>query len=157
MNFATYKIKLASVISLLFLALYAFAQQQGNIVQYFGKEKVEAIKEGEVIHLFKEGLALKVPRFGFSAETIPHDPIVAKMLENEDLVFLPGESEILNGKTYQWEEISVGDKNDFNDPGLRSGYLYLEYDSPGAKTVLFEASGHTMVIVNGLPHEGRPL
>ncbi len=31
-------------------------QREGNIVEYFGKEKVNDVSEGEVIHLFKEGL-----------------------------------------------------------------------------------------------------
>jgi pimeloyl-ACP methyl ester carboxylesterase len=154
MNIVPKKIKIAGTLFLLFLSIFAFAQKQGNIVQYFGKEKIEEIKEGEVIHLFKQGLALKIPRFGFSNEAIPYDPVVAKVLENETWTILPSDEEVLSGKTYQWEKISVGEKNDFNDPGLRSGYLYLEYDSPKAKTVLFEASGHTMVVINGLPHEG---
>ncbi|KAA3632505.1 MAG: alpha/beta hydrolase [Bacteroidetes bacterium] len=139
---------------LLFTTLFSHAQKQGNIVEYFGKEKIEAINEGSVMHLFKNGLILKIPRFGFSSETVPHDPLVAMMLVIDELDFIPGEQVLLDGETFTWEKISVGEKNDFNDPGLRAGYLYLEYDSPKAQTVLFEASGHTMCLINGMPHEG---
>jgi len=48
----------------------------------------------------------------------------------------------------------VGEKNEFSDRALRSGYLYLEFQSDKEENVIFEASGHTMVLINGFPHEG---
>ncbi|MFT7032091.1 MAG: pimeloyl-ACP methyl ester carboxylesterase [Cyclobacteriaceae bacterium] len=125
--------------------------EQGNIVQYFGKEKVEDVNEGEVLRLFKEGLILGQNRSRFSAKSVDSDPVWARIL-------LEGQSGIVEGKLegdeFSWERIEVGDKNDFNDRKLRSGYLYLEYNSTIAQTVLFEGSGHTNTIINGLPHEG---
>ncbi|MDP5044975.1 MAG: alpha/beta hydrolase, partial [Leeuwenhoekiella sp.] len=59
-----------------------------------------------------------------------------------------------SGKTLEWEPLKTQEKNEFADRGLRSGYLYLEYNSETEQTVLFEASGHTNVLINGLPHEG---
>jgi len=35
------------------------AQKSGNIVEIFGKEKIESVAEGTVVHQFREGLALK--------------------------------------------------------------------------------------------------
>lgn len=125
--------------------------QQGNIVQYFGKEKVEDVNEGEVLHLFIVGLILEQKRSRFSAKSVDSDPVWARILSE-------GQSEIVEGKLegdeFSWERIEVGEKNDFNDRKLRSGYLYLEYISPIVQTVLFEGSGHTNTIINGLPHEG---
>jgi hypothetical protein len=37
---------------------------------------------------------------------------------------------------------------------LRSGYLYLEYEATSEEAVLLDASGHTKLFVNGMPHEG---
>ena len=154
MKYLPTKLKSLLVISMLLVTTFSYAQKQGNIVEYFGKEKIEEVNEGSVMHLFKEALILKIPRFGFGSETVPSAPLVAMLLQDESLEFIPGQEVTLDGETYLWEKIATGEKNDFNDPGLRAGYLYLEYDSPKAKTVLFEASGHTMCLINGLPHEG---
>src|SRR5690554_8167120 len=49
----------------LFLAVFiscynsVSAQRQGNVVEYFGKEKYEETKEGSIIHVFEEGLVLE--------------------------------------------------------------------------------------------------
>lgn len=37
---------------------------------------------------------------------------------------------------------------------MRSGYLYLEYESPRDEILLFEGSGHKQVLINVLSHEG---
>lgn len=137
---------------LLFTSNFLSAQnQQGNIVQYFGKEKVEDVNEGEVLHLFKEGLILGQNRSRFSSKSVDSDPVWARILSEGQSGIVEGK---LEGDEFNWERIEVGDKNDFNDRKLRSGYLYLEYNSPIVQTVLFEGSGHTNTIINGLPHEG---
>ena len=59
-----------------------------------------------------------------------------------------------SGETLEWKPIKTKEKNEFNDKGLRSGYLYLEYNSKIEQTVIFDASSHTNVLINGLPHEG---
>lgn len=142
---------------LLIYSLSGFAQnKQGNIVEYFGKEKVEEIHEGKTIHIFRDGLLLKMRNFTFNSGSTPKKPVFSKfLLEN------PGEihegQEFVNdmtGEPSSWEKITSGEKNEFLNKGLRSGYLYLEYNADKAINVLFEASGHTMVLINGLPHEG---
>ena len=60
----------------MFLPLFLIGQQRtGNIVEYFGKEKVEDIHEGKVIHVFNKALALTIPSFGFESSTFPVDPV----------------------------------------------------------------------------------
>jgi len=49
--------------------------RQGNLVEYFGKEKVEEISEGTVKHIFKEGLILKIRSFGFNSSSTPKNPV----------------------------------------------------------------------------------
>ncbi|MEQ6120658.1 alpha/beta hydrolase-fold protein [Reichenbachiella sp. MALMAid0571] len=146
--------RIAILSFLIIISGYLYAQdKQGNIVQYFGKEKVEEINEGEVLHLFKEGLVLKKNGDRFSSNSVLSDPLFARILSDGSSGISEGIEEASeNG--LKWEKIEVGDKNDFDDRSLRSGYLYLEYNSKSAQTVLFEASGHTMVMINGMPHEG---
>ena len=133
-------------------------QREGNIVEYFGKEKVNDVSEGEVIHLFKEGLILKTTGVPFSNASIEYDPVFADFLNNSSNSGISEGKEVYDSfkeKSVKWEKIAIAENGEFNDPFLRrNGYLYLEYTSEEEKTVLFEASGHTKVLINGLPHEG---
>jgi hypothetical protein len=77
--------KILFYVLMLSCALSGSAQEskQGNIVEYFGKEKVEEINEGAVKHIFKEGLILKIRSFGFNSSSTPKNPVYAKfLLEN---------------------------------------------------------------------------
>ena len=130
--------------------------RQGNLVEYFGKEKVEEISEGSVKHIFKEGLILKIRSFGFNSSSTPKNPVFSKFLLEDPKEIKAGGSftEDASGNPIKWEKIEVGEKNEFSDNALRSGYLYLEFHSNKQENVIFEASGHTMVLINGFPHEG---
>lgn len=130
--------------------------RQGNIVEYFGKEKVEEIHEGAVKHIFKEGLILKIRSFGFNSSSTPKNPVFSKFLLEDPKDNKAGNVFIndVSGNPLKWDKIDVSEKNEFNDNALRSGYLYLEYISSKEENVIFEASGHTMVLINGFPHEG---
>ncbi|UAB85769.1 prolyl oligopeptidase family serine peptidase [Zunongwangia sp. SCSIO 43204] len=133
-------------------------QKEGNIVEYFGKEKVNDVSEGEVIHLFKEGLILKTTGVSFSNASVEYDPVFADFLNNASNSGISEGKEVYDSfqeKSVKWEKLAIVENGEFNDPFLRrNGYLYLEYTSEEEKTVLFEASGHTKVLINGLPHEG---
>ncbi|SFB87578.1 Alpha/beta hydrolase family protein [Zunongwangia mangrovi] len=133
-------------------------QREGNIVEYFGKEKVNDVSEGEVIHLFKEGLILKTTGVPFSNASVEYDPVFADFLNNASNSGISEGKEVYDSfqeKSVKWEKITIAENGEFNDPFLRrNGYLYLEYTSEEEKTVLFEASGHTKALINGLPHEG---
>lgn len=131
-------------------------QKEGNIVEYFGKEKVNDVSEGEVIHLFKEGLILRTAGMPFNNSAVEHDPVFADVILNGFGISEGKEEydEFLE-KTVRWEPLQISENGEYNDPKLRrNGYLYLEYDSDERKMVLLDASGHTNVIINGLPHEG---
>ena len=134
-----------------------FAQnKKGNIVEYFGKEKVEAVNEGKVTHIFREGLMLKLERFGMNSNTAPKNPVYARFFLEENIAAKDGVEFIIyeNENQISWEKIEVGETNEFQDNSLRTGYLYLEYYAEKASNVIFEASGHTMALINGFPHEG---
>ncbi|MEI6864466.1 prolyl oligopeptidase family serine peptidase [Flavicella sp.] len=154
MKSKTIKIK---IIFLLFAPFLLIAQQKtGNIVEYFGKEKVNEVSEGKVIHIFKEGLALKIQNFEFNSSSFPKDPVFYKFLMNPTLTVKKNEVFDINflGNELKWNAIKVDTSNSFNDSKLRSSYVYLSYKSSSKKKVLFEASGHSLLLINGLPHEG---
>jgi len=131
-------------------------EKRGNIVEYFGKEKVEDINEGKVIHVFKEGLILKIPSIGFNSSSTPKTPVYARFLLDRPAEIKEGTVYINNnnGEPIIWEKIEVNESNEFSDRALQSGYLYLEYYVEKEMNILFEASGHTMTVINGFPHEG---
>ncbi|MBN1388425.1 MAG: prolyl oligopeptidase family serine peptidase [Bacteroidales bacterium] len=66
---------------------------------------------------------------------------------------------MISGKTPEgenavWAEITADENGYFNSEKLRFGALYIEYESPEDKIMLLNASGHTMVFINGEPREG---
>ncbi len=128
-------------------------ERQGNIVEYFGKEKVSEVREGEVIHTFTKGLVLPGERSRMSSATTPAEPLIASLLFDAEFQAKEGQASHSNSER-KWESIAVAEKNEFNDRRLRSGYLYLEYNSPNEKIVVVDASGHTKLFVNGMPYEG---
>nr|WP_299486219.1 alpha/beta fold hydrolase [uncultured Allomuricauda sp.] len=130
-------------------------KRQGNIVEYFGKEKIDKVSEGETIHVFTDALYLTSKRSALNSISFPTDRVFKNFLMSDKTV---AEGEIGSiddsGKTHRWTKIEVDDTNTFNNSVLRGSYVYLNYTSSGSKTVLFEASGHTQAIINGYPHEG---
>ena len=149
--------KTVSLFIIIFISIISLAQQRtGNIVEYFGKEKVEEISEGKLLHVFKNGLSLKIQDFSFNSSSFPEEPVFNKFLMNPSLEV--SENEIFDidylGNELKWKAISTDETNTFNSDDLKSSYVYLTYKSSTEKTVLFEASGHTMLIINGLPREG---
>lgn len=145
------------VFGCLLAALPASAQEkQGNIVEYFGKEKVTDTVEGTAIHTFTKGLVMGGSRASRNTGSTPKEPIVASLLLDPTFRIEEGTEgrRSRGGDVMKWETIEADEKQEFSDRRLRSGYLYLEYDSAGEQTVLLDASGSTKVFVNGLPHEG---
>lgn len=149
--------KISVGILFLLIQCFAYAQQKtGNIVEYFGKEKVEEINEGKLLHVFKKGLALKIQNFNFNSTSFPKDPVFEKFLMNPNHKVSKGQVFNIDflGNELKWKEINVDKTNSFNESDLRSSYVYLTYNSNVEKIILFEASGHSLVLINGYPHEG---
>ncbi|MBJ2173904.1 prolyl oligopeptidase family serine peptidase [Aureibaculum sp. A20] len=148
--------KLVITLVLAFALSISNAQKTGNIVEYFGKEKVNEVSEGNVLHVFKTGLALQMPRFGFESSSFPKDPVFEQFLSNKE--YRAKNKTVFDidylGEQLQWKAIKVDSSSSFSDRSLRSSYVYLSYKSNAEKIVLFEASGHSLALVNGFPHEG---
>lgn len=131
-------------------------QKTGNIVEYFGKEKIDDINEGKLVHVFKKGLALKIENFNFNSGTFPVDPVFDRFLMRTDYTIQRGEVFDIDfsGNELKWKTITTDTTNSFSNSDLRSSYVFLTYNSNTEKKVLFEASGHTIALINGFPHEG---
>jgi len=145
------------VLGVVLSQLTAFSQQKtGNIVEYFGKEKVNEIKEGKLLHVFTTGLALKISNFNFNSASFPKDPVFRKFLLEP--TYLAKDNKVFDinflGSELKWKGIRTDSTNTFDNSNLRSSYVYLTYRSNSEKIVLFEASGHSLILINGLPHEG---
>jgi hypothetical protein len=150
---------LKSLLVLLLLsgsALLLAQERQGNIVEYFGKEKVERIEEGQLLHVFQQGLVLNVMSGRFNSSSTPRDEVFARYLMSNETGIREGQTFDIDfrGEAMSWEKLETDKTNTFQDRRLRSGYLYLSYEAKSARTILFEASGHTRLLINGLPHEG---
>ena len=132
-------------------------EKRGNLVEYFGREKANAIREGRLVHIFREGKILDRARtFRGANFGLPIDDVFARFLFR-----LPTgvESETAfdidhRGTPVTWEGIEANDENLFDDQRLRSSELYLTYTAESEERVLFDGSGHTRLLVDGMPHEG---
>ena len=144
------------LIAFLSVSCQIIGQRTGNIVEYFGKEKVNEINEGKLIHVFKEGLVVSQQSIGLNSSTFPVDPVFNRFLMNPE--YTPKNNAVFDinalGNEMKWQSITVDETNSFSSRNLRSGYVYLTYKSNSEKIVLFEASGHSLALINGLPHEG---
>ncbi len=131
----------------------------GNIVEYFGRDRVDVAEEGEVVHVFREGLLLPGTGMRGSRQgTTPVDAVFSRFLFDP-----PPKERIAAGEPFDadafgspivWQTISAGERSTFEDRRLRGGVLHLSYTSEVDRTVLFEASGHTRVLIDGRPREG---
>lgn len=132
------------------------AQKTGNIVEYFGKEKINDVSEGQVHHVFKTGLALQMQNIGFDSSSFPNDPVFNRFLTDNTYKAAKDATFDIDylGNPMQWQPISIDSTSSFSGSNLRSAYVYLSYTSSSEQVVLFEASGHSVALVNGFPHEG---
>ncbi len=152
------------VCRLVFVALFvtgtflgSFSQQRGNIVEYFGRERVENIDEGAVFHVFTEGFSMPMGQGG--GGVLPSRDLVAWQLSHGAFK-TPADGEKLQGvhtaedSIYVWASVQANDEALFQGGVLRRGYLYTSVVSPREEVVLLDAKGHTRVYINGLPYEG---
>src|SRR5690606_15972743 len=128
----------------------------GNIVEYFGKEKIDNIHEGELVHVFDEALVLPLNIIGNRSATFPDHPIFKEFLLHPDKIVK--ENQVFDvdylGNEMTWQPLQTDSTCTVQGQRLRSGYLFVEYGAPRGDTLIFEGSGHTQVLINGLPQEG---
>jgi len=112
-------------------------------------------QEKAVFIQLTEGLVIQ-NGVSYGRNTFINDPQAERIIND---MFKPPREGMISGKNPEgedavWTKISANEDGYFNSGLLRGGALYIEYDSPGEKIMLLNASGHTMVFVNGEPREG---
>ncbi|WPO79327.1 prolyl oligopeptidase family serine peptidase [Flavobacterium sp. KACC 22761] len=125
--------------------LTAQTKTTGNVVEYFGKEKIETTAEGSVLHQFTEGYFL------------PADKKSGTLFNGQDPVawqYATGKFVNPNKQKGDWQTIKVDSVGVFSGKDLRSAFLFTEYNSPKEQIVLLETTGGTRTYINGMPHEG---
>jgi hypothetical protein len=145
--------------TLVLLAVYLTspAQKEGNIVEYFGREVVEEINEGAVIHVFKEGLLL--PAVSGGRGLMPDTDIIAWHYANGTWN-TPEEGQLLhpihagNDSVFTWQAVEANEENSFRGRKLRNSFLYTQFQSPREDVLLLDARGHTQGYMNGKPIAG---
>lgn len=142
---------------LLSIFMTSLAQKEGNIVEYFGREVVEEINEGAVIHVFDEGLLL--PAASRGRGLMPETDIIAWHFANgtwntpeEGRLLHPMYSE--NDSIYTWQAIEANEENSFRGRMLYRSFLYTSFESPREDVLLLDARGHTQGYINGKPIAG---
>lgn len=118
---------------------------KGNVVEYFGRDKVETTDEGVVFHHFTDGYALRT------------NPRIGTLFNGQDSVawlYATGRFVAPTREQGNWKSIKADTNSVFNGRELRSSYLYTEYTSPQEQIALLETTGGTRTYINGFPHEG---
>lgn len=150
------KFKLGVFSALIFNVFVLHGQQTGNIVEYFGRDRVETTEEGKILHKFESGFALRGavrPGLLSGGEDIVSWKVATGNFQSPThglrvtAPYPSGRAELV------WEAIDA-DPNGVFSGNLRRAWLYAQLESPEEITVLLEASGHTRVIINGMPREG---
>ena len=96
--------------------------------------------------VIREGLGIRVP--GARRSAVHTDPV-------EHLLVTGKWKAPADGKE-GWTKATANAQGEFRGGPTGGGYLYATVDLPTAKVMLLEASGHTMVYVNGVPRTGDP-
>ncbi len=164
------------------VVIFGFVSQNSisqNIVTIFGQEKIEKTDEGEVFYHFEKGLILPgsvnqgslfnaqdmiawmyatdkfvTPRAGdtvtysypnMSPEQSPMRERYMAMMQQRGITPLP---------QWKWTEAEIDSTGSFQNPFLRSAYLYTAFESPQEQLIMLETTGGTRVYINGFPREG---
>lgn len=139
--------RLKLMISLLVLSTSLIAQTKvtGNVVEYFGKEKIVTTAEGSVLHHFSNGYFL------------PAEKRTGTLFNGQDPIawqYAVGKSINPNKQKGDWQPIKIDSAGAFSQKEMKSAFLFTEYNSPKEQIVLLETTGGTRTYINGMPHEG---
>ncbi|KIO54791.1 hypothetical protein IW18_00400 [Flavobacterium hibernum] len=117
----------------------------GNVVEYFGKEKITTTAEGTVLHDFTAGF------------TLATDKRSGTLFNGQDAVawqYSIGKFVNPNKQKGDWHPIKVDSVGVFSGKEMRSAFLFTEYKASKSQIVLLETTGGTRTYINGFPHEG---
>lgn len=139
--------KKSLLIFLIALCTKSIAQTKatGNVVEYFGKEKITTTAEGTVLQDFTSGF------------TLATDKRSGTLFNGQDAVawqYSVGKFVNPNKQKGDWQPIKVDSAGVFSGKEMRSAFLFTEYKASKSQIVLLETTGGTRTYINGFPHEG---
>ena len=104
---------------------------------------------------FSEALVIgRVGRGGRSP--IRYDAVEAKLVRGETVAPREGDTIVaVDGAERTWTAI-VAENGSFRAELLGGGYAFATFEAAESGTLVLEASGHSMVYVNGVPRTGDP-
>lgn len=143
----------------LYLGLSPLAAQQtkGNIVEYFGKERVERVDEGMILHTFRQGYFLPVTApsgYLFTTSDGLGWEIATGKFKAPSANDLTATNYGRTREAVQWTPIEADSTGKFANRALRRAYVFTEYKADKPQIALLESSGNTRTFINGMPHEG---
>jgi pimeloyl-ACP methyl ester carboxylesterase len=148
-----YTVKITAILVMNLFIVCAFGQQTGNIVEYFGRETVEEIEEGNVVHVFSRGMYVPVGQMDRGLFTT-QDRLAWQLASNKFVTPEAGQPAYAGIPELVWSSIETNEEDRFQNRLLRGSYVYTSIESPREEIVLLDARGHTRVYINGLPYEG---
>jgi len=90
-------------------------------------------------------------------QPIPTDAMVVRLARGEWAPPREGEAmQAASGEQRRWAPLEAGADGWFQSSSLQGGYLYIRHERSADQVVLLEASGHSIVYVNGEPRCGDP-
>ncbi len=143
----------------LYLGVSPLAAQQtkGNIVEYFGKERVERVDEGMILHTFRQGYFLPVTApsgYLFTTSDGLGWEIATGKFKAPSGNDLTATNYGRTREAVQWTPIEADSTGKFANRALRRAYVFTEYKADKPQIALLESSGNTRTFINGMPHEG---
>ncbi len=152
------RLRIITLVSVIFFLPFGEtkAQRTGNIVEYFGKDRIENTEEGIILHEFTKGWALRAavrPGVLSGGEDIIAWQVATGRFQRPEDGLRLSENYKNDPLELVWEAIEANDEKVFTG-NLGRAWLYTELESPEEVTVFLDATGHTRVFINGMPHEG---
>ncbi|MBC7525930.1 MAG: prolyl oligopeptidase family serine peptidase [Chthonomonadaceae bacterium] len=119
------------------------------------QEKADKGTENKEIVLREAIVIPSVGRYGRTG--IYEDALLAQRIAGKREMPQVGEKIVLpDGKTRLWKSLSADKDGVFQDAALNGGYVAMSVSVASPQFMILEATGHTMVYVNGEPRIGDP-
>ena len=139
----------------LFLGLSPLVAQQttGNIVEYFGKERVERVDEGIILHSFKQGYFVPVTApsgYLFTTSDGLGWEIATGKFRAPSANDLTATNYGRTREAVQWTPIEADSTGKFASRALRRAYVFTGYNADKPQIALLESSGNTRTFITCL-------
>lgn len=99
---------------------------------------------------------LVIPSVGSYGRSPIHIDVIQHLIANNEWT-TPKEGDIIKVKENEsrvWSKLNANNDGVFRHTALNGGYAYLEYEALDDEVLILNASGHSMVYVNGEPRVG---